>query len=131
MMDTLAGKSILLAEDNVDNQQLIVNMGEIMKFKVDVANDGLEAVEKWKKNKYDLIIMDIQMPNMDGFQATTEIRRLEGNKAHILIMALTAITLTDDRQKCLDVGMDSFLSKPITFDILEKKLLDLFSQIHH
>lgn len=120
------GKSILLAEDNIDNQELMLNMLEIMQCHLDIANNGLEAIEKWKTNKYDLIIMDIQMPKMDGFQATTEIRKLEGSHNHTPILALTASNLPNDREKCFEVGMDAYLNKPITIDILEKSILDLF-----
>jgi CheY-like chemotaxis protein len=127
-MDSFIGKSILLAEDNIDNQQLILNMAEIMQFKVDIANNGQEVIDKWKKNKYDLIMMDIQMPEMDGFQATAEIRKLEKGKGHTLILALTASVLSEDIQKCLEVGMDSYLNKPITFNMLERKLSDIFSK---
>ncbi len=121
-----AGKSILLAEDDIDNQELMFSMLEIMKCHLDIANNGLEAIEKWKKNKYDLIIMDIQMPMMDGFQTASEMRKLEGKKDHTLILGLTASCFADDREKCFEAGMDGYLSKPITFDLLEKSILDLF-----
>ncbi len=121
-----AGKSILLAEDNIDSQDLMRDMLEVMQCHSDIANDGVEAVEKWKKKKYDLIIMDIQMPNMDGHQATIEIRKLEAGKSHVLILAITASVLADDRQKCFEAGMDDYLSKPVTFDIVKKKIHELF-----
>ena len=123
-----AGKSILLAEDQIDHQELMRDMLELMQHNIDVANDGVEAVEKWKKNKYDLILMDIQMPNMDGLQATSEIRKLEDGVSHIPILAVTAYALTEDRKKCLQAGMDDCLIKPLTIDELEKKLSKFFRE---
>src|SRR5690242_17941441 len=119
-------KSILLVEDNKDNQDLMIDMIEFIKCKIDIAENGTVAVEKWKKNKYDLIIMDIQMPEMDGYRATREIRALENNTTHIPILALTASALAFDKQKCFEAGMDDYLSKPITIDIFEDKLKEIF-----
>ena len=123
---SIGDKSILLVEDNIDNQELVIDMLEILGCRLDIANDGLEAVEKWKGKKYDLVIMDIQMPRMDGFQATIEIRKLENQERHTLILALTASVLAGDRYKCAQVGMDAYLSKPVTFEILKEKLHELF-----
>jgi CheY-like chemotaxis protein len=121
-------KSILLCEDHPDTQEVMKDMMEILECSLDIANDGLEAIEKWKTKKYDLIIMDIQMPRMDGYQASRKIRELEQSTSNYTpILALTASALAYDRDKCLDAGMDSYLSKPITFDILESKLKELFN----
>ncbi|CDR33170.1 response regulator [Criblamydia sequanensis] len=115
-------KTILLAEDNYDNQELMKDIFETLQYEVDIANDGEEALEKWKNNKYDLIILDLHMPKKDGFQVSMEIRALEGQKSRIPIIALTASALASDRQKCLEFGMDDHISKPIDLDMLEKKL---------
>ncbi len=126
---SFAGKSILIAEDNLDNQDLMRDVLEMFRYKLDVANDGAEAVEKWKKNRYDLIIMDIQMPNMDGFQAAREIRKLENGRNRIPILALTASVLTNDIQECFKAGMDDYVSKPINLDDLEKKIYGLLLKV--
>lgn len=115
-------KNILLAEDNYDNQELMKDIFETLHYEVDIANDGEEALEKWKNNKYDLIILDLHMPKKDGFQVSMEIRALEGQKSRIPIIALTASALASDRKKCLEFGMDDHISKPIDIDMLEKKL---------
>lgn len=122
------GKSILLVEDNCDNRALMIDMMEYMNCKLDIAANGEEAIEKWKANDYDLIIMDIQMPKMNGYQASEEIRRLEDTSERVPILALTASALTSDRDKCFTSGMDDYLSKPINIDMLEKKLTELFSK---
>lgn len=115
-------KNILLAEDNFDNQELMKDIFETLNYQVDIASDGEEALEKWKNNKYDLIILDLHMPKKDGFQVSMEIRALEGKKSRIPIIALTASAFASDRQKCLEFGMDDHISKPIDIDMLEKKL---------
>lgn len=124
-----SGKSILLVEDNVDNRLLMVDMMEYMGLKMDIANDGEEAVEKWKNSDYDLIIMDIQMPKMNGYQAAEVIRKLEKEGERVPILALTASALTSDRDKCFTSGMNDYLSKPINIDMLEKKLCQLFTSL--
>ncbi len=84
-----------------------------------VAENGLLAVEKWEENDYDLILMDVQMPVMDGFRATQAIREREATRGgHTIIIALTAYAATSDRRKCLDAGMDDYLAKPINFERL-------------
>lgn len=123
-----SGKTILLVEDNIDNRFLMIDMMEYMGCKLDIAVDGEEAIEKWRANTYDLIIMDIQMPKLNGYDATKKIRELEKDKKRTPILALTASALTSDRAKCFDSGMDDYLSKPINIDMLEKKLSDLFSK---
>jgi CheY-like chemotaxis protein len=86
---------------------------EKLNYRVDVVADGLTAVAAWQTGKYDLIIMDCQMPQMDGYEATREIRRLEERKRHIPIVALTAHAMKGDEEKCRAAGMDDYLSKPI------------------
>jgi CheY-like chemotaxis protein len=125
------GKSILLVEDNIDNQYLMVDMMEYIGCKVDIASDGEEGVQKWEKNSYDLIIMDVHMPKMNGYQASLRIRKLENGTRHIPILALTASALTSDRDQCFDAGMDDYLSKPINIDMLEAKLAEIFKKFQY
>jgi CheY-like chemotaxis protein len=106
----------LLAEDNVVNQKVAARMLEKMGARVDVANNGLEAVRMFLQFRYDIILMDCQMPEMDGYAATREIRRLQALSASpsgIPIIALTANTLEGDRERCIEAGMNDFLGKPI------------------
>ena len=108
--------SILLAEDNKVNQRLASRMLEKLGYNVEIAENGKEVIQIVEKNDFDLILMDVQMPEMDGFQATQKIRELEQNSnKHIPIIALTAYAMKGDREKCLSVGMDGYLSKPINF----------------
>lgn len=121
-------KRLLLVEDHKQTQEFMQDMIEYLGCTLDVASNGLEGVEKWNESKYDLILMDIQMPVMDGYQASVEIRRLEKEtSSYTPILALTASALAYDRNKCLDAGMDDYLSKPITIDIIESKLKEIFS----
>jgi PAS domain S-box-containing protein len=105
---------LLLAEDNAVNQRLAARILEKRGHKVTVANNGVEAVEAIKRGKFDLVLMDVQMPEMDGLEATAAIRELElTTKEHIPIVALTAHAMKGDRERCLDAGMDFYVSKPI------------------
>lgn len=114
-------KQILLVEDNVINQKLILKMLAKLNQTVIVANNGLEAVEKVKTGNFDLILMDCQMPEMDGYEATQQIRQYQSRSQMnpTPIVALTANALKGDRERCLEVGMDDYLSKPI--DLAELK----------
>jgi len=121
---------ILLAEDNVVNQRLASDILESRGHRVVVASNGKEAVEAFEKDVFDLILMDVQMPELDGFEATRMIREKERQAGgHIPIVALTAYALKEDRQKCLASGMDDYISKPIKvealFQIVEKLLFGL------
>jgi len=113
---SLKGKpiEILLAEDNLINQKLAVRLLEKQGWRVSVANNGKEAVDLSGRNGFDLILMDVQMPEMDGIEATKEIRkREEGTDRYIPIIALTAHAFEEDRKKCLAAGMDGYAAKPI------------------
>jgi CheY-like chemotaxis protein len=104
-----------LAEDNAVNQMLAMRLLEKRGHAVELAVNGLEAVEAWRSNRFDLILMDVQMPTMGGFEATAAIRQAElvsGN--HIPIVALTANAMEGDRQRCLNAGMDAYVSKPLS-----------------
>lgn len=106
--------SVLLAEDNLVNQTLAVTLLKKAGHKVSVAADGAQAVLLFKQNNFDLILMDIQMPDVDGYEATRQIRQLEQSlPGHVNIVALTAHAGDDDRRRCLEAGMDEYLTKPI------------------
>ncbi|KAF9169618.1 histidine kinase osmosensor [Mortierella sp. AD010] len=107
---------ILLAEDNVVNQKLAVRILEKFGHKVTIVSNGKNAVEYFTKCHFDLILMDVQMPIMGGFEATQEIRKLEmmkGGNEHLPIIALTAHAMIGDREKCLSAGMDEYITKPL------------------
>ncbi len=108
-----AAKRVLLAEDNLVNQKVALRMLEKLHCHVEVVADGLATVEAWKKGNFDLILMDCQMPGMDGYEATREIRKLEQGQRHITIVALTANAMKGDEEKCRAAGMDGYLTKPI------------------
>ncbi len=111
--------NILLAEDNFINQKLVVAMLERWGHSIIIANDGREAVAASAKQDFDLILMDIQMPEMDGFEATQAIRQREKhNGLHTQIVAMTANAMQEDRQRCLAAGMDDYLSKPLSTENL-------------
>jgi CheY-like chemotaxis protein len=121
VMDPELGKRhplrILLAEDNQVNQKLALRILEQMGYRADIASNGLEAVESIERQTYDVILMDVQMPEMDGLEATRQIVARWPHK-HPRIIGLTANALEGDREKCLAAGMDDYISKPIRVEEL-------------
>lgn len=116
---------ILVVEDHEINREVVVNQLENMDCSVDLATNGFEAIDYLKSNSVDLILMDCQMPQMDGYTATRMIReqeRREGIADRLPIVALTAHVTVDDRKKCIEAGMDDYLGKPFTSELLRKKL---------
>ncbi|MEJ7591337.1 MAG: response regulator [Planctomycetaceae bacterium] len=118
---------ILLAEDNHFNQRLALALLEKWGHTVTLATNGRNAVEAWKAGEFDLIVMDVQMPEMDGLEATRRIREAELQlRKHIPIVAMTAHALVGDRQKCLDAGMDGYASKPLRIAELHREISQFF-----
>jgi CheY-like chemotaxis protein len=110
--------NLLLVEDNVLNQKLIFLNLKKYGFEIDIANNGLEALDKVKLRNYDLIIMDLMMPVMDGLEACKRIREYEnGISRYTKIIGLTANTFDADREKCLANGMDEYMTKPFDLEI--------------
>ncbi len=111
---SLPSKKILLAEDGKANQMMAVGLLTKWGHDVTVANNGQEAVDLWRNKTFDLILMDVQMPVLDGFDATDRIREIEKQTGgHIPIVAMTARAMKGDRERCLEAGMDDYVSKPV------------------
>jgi len=117
-------ESILLVEDNNLNVKLAVKLLSRFGFHVDVANDGLEALRAIENKQYNLVLMDCQMPNMDGYEATRALRKMTGQK-NLPVVAMTAHAMSENRDKCTEAGMDDYLSKPINRVEL-KRVFDKF-----
>jgi CheY-like chemotaxis protein len=121
---------ILLAEDNIINQKVAARLFQRLGYRIDVVANGREAVEVISRIRYDVVFMDCQMPDMDGFEATQVIRQCEAQNeiretsgerrctSHVPIIAMTANAMQGDRERCLEVGMDDYLSKPISVEAL-------------
>jgi CheY-like chemotaxis protein len=114
------GTRILIAEDNIVNQMLVKRMVEKLGHKVEVMANGCETLDALSLIEYDLILMDCQMPVMDGYQATREIRKRETEGTHLPIVAMTANTWDDEKERCLAAGMDDYITKPIRMEALIK-----------
>jgi len=112
----------LLVEDNPINQKVGAHMVARLGWEVDIAVTGVEAIEAVTASTYDLILMDCQMPEMDGFEATKRIRAMGGRLGAVPIVAMTAIAMAGDRERCLRAGMDDYIPKPVSWEDLEKVL---------
>lgn len=120
---------ILLAEDNLINQKVASKILERLGQKCDIAGNGLEAIEMCKIINYDLVLMDMEMPEMDGIEATEELFKMKDDLGKFpIIVAMTANAMEEDRKKCLNAGMHDFLSKPVKVDHMKQTLLKWFKE---
>jgi CheY-like chemotaxis protein len=117
-----AGGRVLVAEDNAINQLVARQMIRKLGYECDVVANGSEAVEALKERAYAVVLMDCYMPEMDGFVATQRIRDDEGCSKHTPVIAMTALAMAEDRQRCREAGMDDYVSKPVSFDALRSAL---------
>ena len=126
---------ILLVEDGLANQRLALGQLQKHGHDVDVVDNGRKAVQSWERGGYDLILMDVEMPVMDGLEATREIRRREqesylgGGHPHIPIIAMTARAMKGDREMCLDAGMDEYITKPVKMSDLRSAIREVIPGI--
>jgi signal transduction histidine kinase/HPt (histidine-containing phosphotransfer) domain-containing protein len=120
--ETKSNMRILLVEDYVINQDVAIRQLKNLGYSADVANDGLAALKALESARYDIVLMDCQMPVMDGYDATAKIRSREVTGLHIPIIAMTANAMMGDREKCIAAGMDDYITKPIEADDLKRVL---------
>jgi CheY-like chemotaxis protein len=113
---------ILLVEDNIVNQKVALRMLERIGYRADVVNNGVEAIAHLQHIPYDVVLMDVQMPEMDGLEATRQIRRQWQSPVRPWIIAMTAGAMEGDRQACLEAGMDDYITKPVQIDALQLAL---------
>ncbi len=113
---------ILLAEDNIVNQRVALRLLEKLGYRADVAVDGNQVLESLKRQSYDIVLMDVQMPEMDGLEASRQIARICGPERKPWIIAMTANAMQGDREACFDAGMDDYLSKPVQMPTLRSVL---------
>ena len=122
-MDTVPPLKILLVEDNPINQKVASRVLEKAGHSVTIAGNGMEAITQVSDSEFDLVLMDVMMPEMDGITATVAIRESElGTDRHLPIVALTANAMLGDREKCLEAGMDGYVSKPIQPPVLFQEI---------
>ena len=116
------GPRILVVEDNPTNQKVALHQLEALHLQADVVGSGKEALEMLQLADYDLVLMDCSMPEMNGYDATRAIRQMEGPVAHVPIIAMTADAITGARERCLEAGMNDYVSKPVKLEHLERTL---------
>ena len=114
--------TILLVEDNKVNQLVGSKVLENLGYDFTIANNGVEAVSAFRSGRYDAVLMDCQMPEMDGYEATAAIRQLEGSESHLPIIAMTAAAMDGDRERCMAAGMDDFITKPVRLEAVSTVL---------
>jgi signal transduction histidine kinase/ActR/RegA family two-component response regulator len=122
------GVRVLIVEDNTINQMLIVKVLQKRDFTIDVAANGVIALSKYRNNDYDIILMDLQMPEMDGYETTRNIRNMPGSKKDIPIMAMTAHTIKGEMERCLAIGMNDYIPKPFNINELFE---NIFALVEH
>ena len=115
---------VLLAEDNKVNQKVVIAILEKAGCRVDTVDNGQDAIQQIRTKRYDVVLMDCQMPIMDGFEATARIRAMPEPISKIPIIAITAHALKEDHEKCVSSGMDDYLSKPVS----RQELIDLINK---
>jgi CheY-like chemotaxis protein len=114
---------VLLVEDNPVNRTVLLTMLAKLGCRTEAVANGRQAIEAVMAAHYDLVLMDVQMPEMDGFEAAAEIRRRETGSRRVPIVAVTAHTMPGDRERCLAAGMDDYLAKPVKLEVLAQKLV--------
>ncbi|RZK70195.1 MAG: response regulator, partial [Pedobacter sp.] len=122
------GIKVLIAEDNAINQLLVLRLLQRHNFETTVAENGKVAFEKYQEDDFDIILMDLQMPEMDGYEATENIRKLNSDKRNVPIVAMTAHTITGDYEKCMAIGINAYISKPFHPDELYEQIDRLVKQ---
>lgn len=119
---------ILLAEDDPINQKVIVLMLELMDWEVVLAQNGRDVIDKYKESEYDVILMDCNMPIIDGYEASRIIRQIESTEKRTPIIAITGSVMQADKEACINAGMDDYLEKPVRrqtlYDCIQKWLTD-------
>jgi len=121
-------KIILVAEDSIVSQRIAVSQLTKHGYRVDTVNDGKAAVAAVTSKRYDLVLMDCAMPEMDGYEATAQIRQAEGKQKHTLIVAMTANSEADEKARCLAAGMDDFITKPVKASELDALIKRVFAK---
>ncbi|MFD2146953.1 response regulator [Mucilaginibacter antarcticus] len=119
------GLKVLVVEDNPINQMLIVKVLQKREFTIEVADNGAIGLSKHRNNHYDIVLMDLQMPEMDGYEATKNIRAMEGAKKDVPIIAMTAHTIKGEKERCLAIGMNDYIPKPFNVTELFEKVFGL------
>jgi two-component system sensor histidine kinase/response regulator len=119
---------VLLVEDNLINQKVACRLLEKQGHTVVIAENGREALAALEESEFDVVLMDVQMPEMDGFAATAAIREREaGSGRHLPIVALTANAMKGDRERCLQAGMDGYVAKPVQLHVLMREMAEVLA----